>query len=274
MHGTAVLLLDVVVIALVFYGLALLTGLVHEVREAREALGSLAVARERRRIARDVHDLLGHGLSAIALKGELAARDPDARRAAGHLADAARLARRALADLRAIPGQAVTLTLDAELASVRHVLSSAGVAVRVRGEAGGFDPAMEDLFATVLREAAANVLRHGAAGCSCTIEVARGMLRVTNRATPASAAATDPTSTPASAPISAPATTPPASPGPAPVPEDVAAGPSEALGGNGIRNLRDRAALLGARVESGPTADGRGYTLTLHAQVSPVPTGG
>ncbi|MFE6709685.1 sensor histidine kinase [Streptomyces sp. NPDC057695] len=287
-HGTTVLLLDVVVIALVFYGLALLTGLVHQVREAREALASLAVARERRRIARDVHDLLGHGLSAIALKGELAARDPDALRAAGHLADAARLARRALADLRAIPGQAVTLTLDAELASVRSVLSSAGVAVRVRGDAGGLDPAMEDLFATVLREAAANVLRHGAAGCSCTIEVAPGMLRVTNRTAPASAPATDPTSTPASVPTSAPVTAPPAAPAstpapappPAPVPEGAAAGPSEANGGNGgnggngIRNLRDRAAVLGAHVESGPTADGRGYTLTLRAQVSPVPTGG
>ncbi|MFF9066286.1 sensor histidine kinase [Streptomyces sp. NPDC014891] len=252
-HGTAVLLLDVVVIALVFYGLALLTGLVHQVREAREALASLAVARERRRIARDVHDLLGHGLSAIALKGELAARDPDALRAAGHLADAARLARRALADLRAIPGQAVALSLDGELASVRGVLSAAGATVRVRGDARGLDPAMEGLFATALREAAANVLRHGAAGCSCTIEVGPGLLRVTDRADQVSA------------PVSAPAAVP--APGGAP-------GASEVLGGNGIANLRDRAALLGVEVESGPTSDGRGYALTLRARVSPVPTAG
>ncbi|MFC9588755.1 sensor histidine kinase [Streptomyces sp. NPDC056944] len=245
LHGTAVLLLDIVVIALVFYGLALLTGLVHQVREAREALASLAVAQERRRIAQDVHDLLGHGLSAIALKGELAVRDPDPQRADGHLTDAARLARRALADLRAIPGQGIELTLDAELASVRQVLASAGITLRVRGNPGRLEPAAEALFATVLREAATNVLRHGSAPCRCTIAFEPGTLRVTNR--------TDGTPSPLAPPA----------------PQDIADS-ARGLGGNGIRNLHDRAALLGAHLESGPTPDGHGYALTLRLQPSPA----
>ncbi|MFF2774400.1 sensor histidine kinase [Streptomyces sp. NPDC058052] len=238
-HGTALLVLDIVVIALVFYGLALLTGLVHQVREAREALASLAVARERRRIARDVHDLLGYGLSAIALKGELAARDPDDRRAEGHLADAAGLAGRALADLRAIPGESAELALDTELASAREVLAAAGVTVRVSGTAGTLDAAAETLFATVLREALTNVLRHGSGAGPCTIEFGPGSLRVTNRADRPAA--------------------PPTPRGTAP-------------GGNGIRNLRDRAALHGAHLRAGPDPDGRGYTLALLLHPAPAAT--
>ncbi|MGW4056505.1 sensor histidine kinase [Streptomyces sp. NPDC004779] len=240
-HGTALLLLDIVVITLVFHGLALLTGLVHEVREAREALASLAVARERRRIARDVHDLLGYGLSAIALKGELADRVPDARQAEDHLADAARLAGRALADLRAIPGEAAELTLDAELASAREVLAATGIEVRVRGTAGALDPATDALCATVLREAMTNVLRHAPATRWCEIAFGPGVLEVTSEA-----ASRDPADPPPSSRAGAP-------------------------GGNGIGNLRDRAALLGARLKAGPTPDGRRYSLTLLMEPSPAP---
>ncbi|MFI8418945.1 sensor histidine kinase [Streptomyces sp. NPDC085479] len=240
-YGTALLVLDIVVITLVFHGLALLTGLVHQVREAREALASLAVARERRRIARDVHDLLGYGLNAIALKGELADRVPDARQAEGHLADAARLAGRVLADLRAIPGAAAELTLDGELASAREVLAAAGIRVRVRGGGAAPGPAEEALYATVLREAMTNVLRHAPATRWCAIEFGPGMLRVTNEA--------DPDGRPSAAAADAP-------------------------GGNGIGNLRDRAALLGARLRAGPTPDGRGYALTLLTEPHPSPAAG
>ncbi|MGW6539407.1 sensor histidine kinase [Streptomyces sp. NPDC055051] len=248
-HGTALLVLDIVVITLVFHGLALLTGLVHQVREAREALASLAVARERRRIARDVHDLLGYGLSAIALKGELADRVPDARQAEGHLADAARLAGRALADLRAIPGEGAALTLDAELASAREVLASAGIEVRVRGTAGVLGPAAEALCATVLREAMTNVLRHAPATRWCEVSFGTGSLRVTNEADPTARASPPVSDTPADAPDG-----------------------NGGNGGNGIGNLRDRAALLGARLRAGPASDGRGYTLTLLMEPSPAPT--
>lgn len=236
-RGTAVLVLDVVVIALVFYGLALLTGLVHQVREARGALASLAVARERRRIARDVHDLLGYGLSAIALKGELADRDPDPVRAAGHLADAAALAGRALADLRAIPRDGTELTLAEEVDSARQVLGATGIEVRVRGEWANVDEVAAGLFATVLREAVTNVLRHAPGARRCEVEFGQRLLRVTDDGG-----------------------------GPRAEGSTAVAG----VGGNGLRNLRERAAALGGRLEAGSAPDGHGYVLTVRLVAEPV----
>ncbi|MFC9125541.1 sensor histidine kinase [Streptomyces sp. NPDC057099] len=242
-HGTAVLLLDIVVIASVFYGLALLSGLVRQVREARGALASLAVARERRRIARDVHDLLGYGLSAIALKGELALRDPDRERAGRHLADAAALADQALTDLRAIPGEGVGISLAEEVASAREVLAAAGVAVRVRGEADEVEGMPEALFATVLREAVTNVLRHAAGARRCEVYVGPGLLRVADDGR----------------------VVPPPSRG---------EGGRAGTGGNGLRNLRERATALGGVLEAGPAPHGRGYVLTVRLESAPVPVGG
>ncbi|MFB7927784.1 sensor histidine kinase [Streptomyces sp. NPDC056039] len=242
-HGTAVLLLDIVVIASVFYGLALLSGLVRQVREARGALASLAVARERRRIARDVHDLLGYGLSAIALKGELALRDPDRERAGRHLADAAALADQALTDLRAIPGEGLEISLAEEVASARDVLAAAGIAVRVRGEADEVEGMPEALFATVLREAVTNVLRHAAGARRCEVYFGPGLLRVADDGR----------------------VVPPPSRG---------EGDGAGTGGNGLRNLRERATALGGILEAGPAPHGRGYVVTVRLESAPVPVGG
>jgi two-component system sensor histidine kinase DesK len=174
---------NAIAISTMFYGLALHTGLVFAVREARLALAEIAVAGEQRRISQDVHDLLGYGLSAIVVKGELALRAPE--RAEQQLADIARIARRALADLRAIgqdddPG----LSLDTELASAREILTAAGVTVHVDAEPWPQIPQSVDaLLAIVLREAVTNVLRHSRAQ-HCHIEVVRAgdlvTLRVTN----------------------------------------------------------------------------------------------
>ncbi|MFC9682788.1 sensor histidine kinase [Streptomyces sp. NPDC056948] len=238
-HGTVLLLLDIVVIASVFYGLALLSGLVRQVREARGALASLAVARERRRIARDVHDLLGYGLSAIALKGELALRDPDRERADRHLADAAALADQALTDLRAIPGEGVEISLAEEVASAREVLAAAGVAVRVRGESDEVAGMSEALFATVLREAVTNVLRHAAGARRCEVYFGPGLLRVADDGRVV------------------------------PLPSRGKGG-REGTGGNGLRNLRERATALGGVLEAGPAPHGRGYVVTVRLESAPV----
>ncbi|WP_405526426.1 histidine kinase [Streptomyces avidinii] len=237
--GTVLPLLDIVVIASVFYGLALLTGLVRQVREARGALAALVVARERRRIARDVHDLLGHGLSAIVLKGELAVRDPDRERADQHLADAAALADRALADLRAIPRESTEIALAEEVDSARRILAAAGIAVQVRGEADEVEGAWEALFATVLREAVTNVLRHAAGARRCEVDFGPGLLRVADdgRAVP--------------------------------LPPWGRGGPAR-TGGNGLRNLRERAAALGGVLEAGPAPHGRGYVLTVRLESAHV----
>ncbi|MEU6034571.1 histidine kinase [Actinomadura sp. NPDC047616] len=220
-------------IAAMFYGLALLTGLVYQVREARLALAEIAVARERRRIARDVHDLLGYGLSAIAVKGELAARAPD--RAERELADIARIARRALADLRAIPGaDDHDLSLEAELESARDVLAAAGMEVTVEARLGPPLPRATDaLLATVLREAVTNVLRHSRPS-RCAITADRVdeyvRLRVVNDGAPADGDTNGDTDGDTD---------------------------GDTGGGQGLGNLTARVSAAGGRLDAGPAGDGR-----------------
>ncbi|WP_344593010.1 sensor histidine kinase [Actinomadura vinacea] len=162
--------------AMMFYGLALLARLVHRVREVRMSLAFLAVAEERRRIARDVHDLLGSGMWTIMVKAELAARDP----AAGALADVAAVARRTLGDLRAIPDEGTALSASAELDSARDLLTAAGIDLTVTWPPGLDLPEPAGI---VLREAVTNVMRHSAAR-HCLIEASRDgdrlRLRVVN----------------------------------------------------------------------------------------------
>ncbi|MCT2583920.1 sensor histidine kinase [Actinophytocola gossypii] len=176
--------LDTVVMAVIFHGIALTTGLVHEVRETRRELAEIAVARERRRIVRDTHDLLGHGLSAIVIKAGLAVRLPD--RAGRDAAEIAGIARRSLADLRAIPGDSVTLSLDRELGSTGDVLAAAGTSLRLTTRHGRLPSRVDGLLATVLREAVTNVLRHSRARL-CVIDTDRAgdevRLRVANDST-------------------------------------------------------------------------------------------
>ncbi|WP_404870324.1 sensor histidine kinase [Kitasatospora griseola] len=171
--GTAAV--DVVTIALVYYGLTLLTTLVHRVREARRALAELAVARERRRIARDVHDLLGSGLTAVAVTAELALREP----AAEHLPQAAALAERTLAELRAIPADHTELDLDRELASTKALLAAAGIDLRLTGTPDTTPAEARPLLAAVLREGVTNLLRHSRA-THCTLTLHPEGLHLTN----------------------------------------------------------------------------------------------
>jgi len=167
---------NAVAIAVMFYGLAAQTRLVFEAREARLALAEIAVVRERRRISRDVHDLLGYGTSAMAVKAELAARVPERR--AEELAEIAGIARRTLGELRAIgrdddPG----LSFDDELESAVSLLEAAGVAVTV--SVSETAPRDAPLLAIVLREAVTNVLRHSVA-TACQVVLTESGMRIRN----------------------------------------------------------------------------------------------
>lgn len=121
-----------------------------------------AVLRERRRIDRDLHDLVGQQLSSVILKTELASRlivtDPDA--AQRELAEVIVAARRALADVRAVTYGHRRLSLAAETASARAVLEKAGIECDLTVALGPVPPAVSDVLATVLREAVTNVVRH------------------------------------------------------------------------------------------------------------------
>jgi len=124
-----------------------------------------AVVAERERVARDVHDVLGHSLTALSVKAELAARliDVDPARAKEELESIQATARQALAEVRATVGGLRAGNLEAELAAAPRVLADAGVTTRVEGEVADTDPRHRALLAWVLRESVTNVVRHARA---------------------------------------------------------------------------------------------------------------
>lgn len=147
----------------VVYAVLRLVRLVRELQRATAGLARAAVVAERLRAARDLHDLLGHGLAAILLKAELARRlaDTDTRRCRAEMADIVRLAERGRAELGALADDGPRLSFAAELASAAAVLEAAGITVEV--DDAPVPAAAGAVLSVVLREAVTNVLRHSRA---------------------------------------------------------------------------------------------------------------
>jgi two-component system, NarL family, sensor histidine kinase DesK len=162
-------------IGLMAYGLSRLAGLARELEGLRDQLARMAAVRERMRVARDVHDLLGLGLSAVALKADLvgALIGRDDARAAAEIEEMSRICAAVRADLRLVTGDGKRLSLVAELTAARQILSSAGIDVRAGMPGGSLPAAADEVLAPVLREAVTNILRHAAA-TACVIEVSAG----------------------------------------------------------------------------------------------------
>lgn len=212
-------------------GITQLVRAMQELREARRTAAQLAATEERLRLARDLHDLLGHSLSLITLKSELAGRMLPGRPAdaAQQVADIEQVSRQALVDVReAVSAYRRPPTLAGEVAAARGALASAGVSVRVHvpDALPGLDRDGEGALAWALREAATNVVRHsGAAVCVCAVAVDReaGLAVLTV--------------------------------------SDDGRGPDEAAGrGNGLVGLAERLALAGGTLATARAADG-GFTL-------------
>ncbi len=151
---------------LLAYGAERRNALMYRLKETRAELARVAVAEERLRISRDLHDLLGHSLSLITLKAELAGRviGTDPERAAREIAELETVARRSLTEVR----QAVTSyrqpSLAAELVSSRRMLASAGIDCQLRvPDAYSLPPVVDALLAWTVREGATNIVRHSAA---------------------------------------------------------------------------------------------------------------
>jgi two-component system sensor histidine kinase DesK len=151
-----------------------------ELRAAREELARRAVAEERLRFARDLHDLLGHSLSLITLKNELAGKLlPHApERAAKEIGEAEAVARRALREVREAVAGYRQPTLVEELHGAEEMLAAAGIACRVEYSAGLLPKSVDALLAWAVREGMTNVIRHSRAR-HCAIRIAReaGMAR-------------------------------------------------------------------------------------------------
>mgnify|MGYP001342070212 FL=1 len=172
-------------------------GLLDRINQEREAMlrmsqdevRRLAALAERERIGRDLHDLLGHTLSMVALKSDLAARllerDPAAAR--GEIAAVSRVAREALAQVRRAVSGIRAAGIAAELASAKLLLESDGVAFEYRVDeslgTGTLPPEVESAFALAVREAATNIQRHARArraGAGFAIEDGEAVLRISD----------------------------------------------------------------------------------------------
>ncbi len=238
---------------------------------AREAQARLAVAEERLRFSRDLHDVYGRTLSTIAMTSELAAtlaeRGDD--RAAAQMRAVHDLAGSALQQVRGIVTGYREISLDAEVSGARSILQSAGADLTVTGLAQARDalgPASRTALAWVVREAVTNVIRHsrarhvrldaavvdgelvdselvdselvgGAASGTATAAGRVVRVRITNDG---------PATEPAHAPLKGAAG---------------GTGGTGGAGGTGLRGLSERLAAVGGRVDAGPTEGGAEFTV-------------
>jgi two-component system, NarL family, sensor histidine kinase DesK len=140
--------------------------MVATLRQTRAELARVAVAEERLRIARDLHDLLGHSLSLITLKAELSRRmiTSDTASAAREMAELEGVARQSLSDVREAVAGYRRPQLSAELGSARQLLTAAGLACEITSPDGLSLPADADtVLAWAVREGVTNVVRHAQA---------------------------------------------------------------------------------------------------------------
>jgi len=180
--------------------------------EARAEVARLAAENERIRIARDLHDLLGHSLTTITVKAGLARRlgAADPVRAVGQIAEVEELCRQALTEVRAAVSGYRDVTLAGELARGRELLRAAGVVADLPTATDIVDPAHQELLGWAVREGLTNVVRHSRAG-TCAVRLSRSGVEITDDGVGAAA----------------------------PV-------------GNGLRGLRERVLAAGGSVEAGP----------------------
>jgi two-component system, NarL family, sensor histidine kinase DesK len=168
------------VYAFVIGGIPALTGrasawglrVMWELDRSRTVHAQLAVAEERLRFARDLHDVLGRNLALMAVKCELAAQL--ARRgeeeAQEHMLEVRRVAHESLREMREVVSGYRTAGLDSELAGARAVLRSAGASCRILGDAAGLPPQVQAALGWVVREGTTNIIRHSDA-TACTIDL-------------------------------------------------------------------------------------------------------
>jgi two-component system, NarL family, sensor histidine kinase DesK len=189
--------------------------------EARAELAQLAAENERIRIARDLHDLLGHSLTTITVKAGLARRlgATDPARALSQIAEVEELCRRALTDVRSAVSGYRDVTLAGELARGRELLRASGIAADLPTATDVVDPEHEELFGWTVREGLTNVVRHARAS-SCAVRLSSSVIEIV---------------------------------------DDGVGEPTAAAGvppGNGLSGLRERVAAAGGWLDAGPLQAG------------------
>ncbi|MDQ6752658.1 MAG: histidine kinase [Actinomycetota bacterium] len=210
---------------------------IRQLRQTQHELAELAVLEERNRVARGMHDILGHSLTVIAVKAELAGRllEVAPERAAVEIAELEDLARGALVDVRATVSGYRGVNVLSELANARTALTAAGIQADLPGAADSVRAKDRELFGWVLREGITNVVRHSGA-TRCTVTIGSPFIQIDDDGV---------------GPVGAPD---------APDARAVA-GPGEA--GNGLRGLSERVRETGGSLSVGRSAFG-GFQLRLN----------
>jgi two-component system sensor histidine kinase DesK len=207
-----------------------------DLHATRAELADLAVAADRERLARELHDLLARTLSLIAVKAELASRlsaKGDAA-AAAELSDVQRLARQAVRDVREAVTGSHAPSFEAELAAAEVALRTAGIGLSLERSDVQIDPAHERTLAWAVREAVTNVVKHsGARTCRIALLTCDGVTALEV--------------------------------------DDDGRGPAAGHAGAGLAGLADRVRAVGGTLEVG-RADGGGFRLQVRLGV-PAPAG-
>jgi two-component system, NarL family, sensor histidine kinase DesK len=170
--GAGWLAFSILAASLAVWGILSMMRRTNDLLLAHEENAALAVENERTRFARDLHDILGHSLTVITVKAELANRllDVDTERARAELVDLERLSRDALADVRRAVEGYRELTLPGELTRARTALAAADIRAEVPGAADEVPSELRELFAWTVREGVTNVIRHsGASRCQVVL---------------------------------------------------------------------------------------------------------
>ncbi|HEX8869285.1 MAG TPA: sensor histidine kinase [Lentzea sp.] len=189
---------------------------------AQDEIAALARTEERNRLARDLHDILGHSLTTITLKTGVARRllESDERdRALAEIREVETLTRQALSDVRTTVSGYREVSLSAEVVGARAALRAGGIEADLPHAVDNVRPELQGVFGYVLREAVTNVLRHAAA-TRCSVRLGDTWLEV----------------------------------------RDDGRGAGVGEPGTGLKGLAERLAPLGGTVLAGPLDDG-GYRL-------------
>ncbi|MDM4762620.1 sensor histidine kinase [Galbitalea sp. SE-J8] len=210
-------------VSLMMAAFARVLGSMNQLRATQAEMARLAVEQERTRVARDMHDILGHSLTVITVKAELAGRlvESDPRGAAREIAEVEALARGALADVRTTVAGYRGVSIASELANARQALEAAGIEPDLPGTVDAVPAERRELFGWVVREGVTNVVRHSRAR-HCTVQLGPDFVEVV----------------------------------------DDGRGASGQRTGTGLAGLDERATAAGARMTAGALPDG-GYRLRV-----------